>query len=214
MEGSAFPVSTEQDDDQVTTALDTASALWSRGDAREALRWLRRAAEMAGEAGDDFRAVQLARAAADLSSELQIPPTLVPATSGPLAPRSYPSHAPPVAVPTQPNHARPPGPPAPAFSSSPISARGRPLPPRRGVEPYEVVTSAPPLAPEPLSRSIASATSPRPRQALHVAVIPADDDRNLLYVRILADGEAPPTGSHEALLVALEPQTNLLVRRR
>src|SRR5690242_14661504 len=93
MEGSAFPVSSEHDVEQVATALDTASALWSRGDAREALRWLRRAAEMAGAAGDDARAVQLARAAADLSSELQIPPTLVPATSGPMAPRSQPSHA-------------------------------------------------------------------------------------------------------------------------
>src|SRR5688500_163043 len=92
MEGSAFPVSTAQDDEQVTTALDTASALWTRGDAREALRWLRRAAEMAGEAGDDWRAVQLARAAADLSSELQIPPSLVPASPGPLIPRSFPSN--------------------------------------------------------------------------------------------------------------------------
>jgi hypothetical protein len=47
-----------------------------------------------------------------------------------------------------------------------------------------------------------------------VAVLPSEEDRNLLYVRILAEGETLPPGSHGALLVALDPQTNLLMRRR
>jgi hypothetical protein len=257
MEGSAFPVSTEQDDEQVATALDTATALWSRGDAREALRWLRRAAEMAGEAGDDWRAVQLARAAADLANELQIPPTLVPASVAPIAPRSQPSH--PVPAPrSQPSHAPPPLPqphvapasmsrpqpaapssaPAsqpshqpprlsrPSYAQSAPSAAGsvahpppsvplRAPPPRRNVEAAEVVTSAPPIgSSEPVSRAATSAASPRPRQALHVAVLPSDEDRSALHVRLLAEGEAIPPGYHEALLVAIEPHTNLLVRRR
>jgi hypothetical protein len=242
MEGSAFPGSNEQDDEQVATALDTASALWARGDAREALRWLRRAAEMAGEAGDDWRAVQLARAAADLANELQIPPTLVPASPGPLTPRSHPSHPPPAAMPppSQPNHAPPVsvGPrsqaahtaPAPVSARAPLSY-GRtasptptpappvsvqhrpPAPSARGAR-TDVVTSAPPIGPEAVARPHASATSPRPRQALHVAVAPSEQDKNLLHVRILAEGEAVPAGFHGALLVALEPQTNLLLRRR
>jgi hypothetical protein len=184
MEGSPFPISTAQDDEQVMTALDTASALWSRGDAREALRWLRRAAEAAGEAGDDFRAVQLARAAADLSSELQIPPSLVPASMNPLGPRSQPSH--PV--------------PAPHTSYSPQS-----YPPAASL-----LRSQPPLGRAPAP---SAALRGRSHQALHVAVIPSPEDGNLLYVRVLGEGEALPPGSQGALLVALDGNANLLSRR-
>jgi hypothetical protein len=51
----------------------------SRGELREALRHLRRAAEVADEAGSELRAVALARAAADLASEVgpTVPPPAV-----------------------------------------------------------------------------------------------------------------------------------------
>jgi hypothetical protein len=191
MEGSAFPVSTEQDDEQVTTALDTASALWTRGDAREALRWLRRAAEMAGEAGDDWRAVQLARAAADLSSELQIPPTLVPASPGPLIPRSA------VANPAA----------ALLAGSSPVSYPPPSAPPRASTAHARIVEGPP----RPLAASVPRS---RTRQALHVAVTPSEDDRTLFYVRILAEGEPLPQGADAGLLVALDPSTDWVSRRR
>ncbi|HEY6559956.1 MAG TPA: hypothetical protein VI072_21880 [Polyangiaceae bacterium] len=190
MEGSAFPVSTAQDDEQVTTALDTASALWTRGDAREALRWLRRAAEMAGEAGDDWRAVQLARAAADLSSELQIPPTLVPASPGPLFPRA-------------------PSNPAAALlaGSAPVSYPPPSAPPRAQAAQARVVDGPP----RPL---VASVPRARARQALQVAVTPSQEDRTLFYVRVLSEGEPLPPGSEAALLVALDPRTDWFTRRR
>jgi len=62
----------------VRWALETANAVWSQGDRRAALSWIRRAAEAAAEHGADARAVQLAKAAAELRSVLEIPRTLPP----------------------------------------------------------------------------------------------------------------------------------------
>src|SRR5258706_13528526 len=63
-----------RDPETVAVAIQTARALFRTGDRLDALRWLRRAAERAEEAGDDTRAVKLARSAADLSTELQSTP--------------------------------------------------------------------------------------------------------------------------------------------
>lgn len=63
-----IPASEPNDSDDVTLALQTAEALWNKGDPGEALRWLRRAAEAAGDSGDDMRAVVLAKAVAELNS--------------------------------------------------------------------------------------------------------------------------------------------------
>lgn len=83
-----FPSSEPNDSDDVTLALETAEALWNRGDPSEALRWLRRAAEAAGDSGDDLRAVALAKAVAELNAsnaesapEPVQPPPLPPPTS-------------------------------------------------------------------------------------------------------------------------------------
>src|SRR5450432_1244245 len=63
-----------RDPEAVAVAIETARALFRTGDRLDALRWLRRAAERAEEAGDDTRAVGLARSAADLSTALQSSP--------------------------------------------------------------------------------------------------------------------------------------------
>ena len=160
MSEPGFPAPSAGDAEQVSVALETASALWGKGDVREALRWLRRAAETAGELGDDQRAVGLARAAAELTAELQIPPSIPP----PGLPR---------------------------------------------IEP-----SAPYSAPAPTQPAHSPALAARPRQALRVAVVPSDSDKNLLLARVLVEGEALPAGAHEALLVALEPDAHLLSKRR
>jgi hypothetical protein len=94
---ASFPAPEAGDPEEVVVALETATALWTRGDAREALRWLRRAAETAGEAGSDLRAVRLARSAADLTTRLSIPPTVPPAapqTPPDAPPRTQDSQAP------------------------------------------------------------------------------------------------------------------------
>ncbi|HMJ16668.1 MAG TPA: hypothetical protein VK524_34875, partial [Polyangiaceae bacterium] len=75
------------DSDDIRWALETASAMWAKGDYPEALRWLRRAAETASEEGQDVRAVQLAKAAADLRARfghVSEPPPAVQAAPPPL----------------------------------------------------------------------------------------------------------------------------------
>jgi hypothetical protein len=179
IESSGFPAPQTSDSEAVQLALETASALWSKGDAREALRWLRRAAETAGEAGDDLRAVGLARAAADLTAELQIPPSIPPpAASRPIATRA---------------------PIAPADDSGELAEKTVPG-----------MASAMDAAPAHASALHAG----RPRQALRVSVLPSDAEKGLLHVRVLAEGEPPPPGAHEALLVALEAGAHLQAKRR
>ena len=75
--------------------------------------------------------------------------------------------------------------------------------------------------PPPPSSPVAAGSSPsasphawRPRQAIRVAVEPSPDDRNLLLVRPLAEGETAPEHAHEAMLTAMEAGAHLLSRKR
>jgi hypothetical protein len=64
------------DSGDVTEALDVASTLWRTGNCHDAIRWIRRAAEAADEAGDSPRMNALARASAELEESLAAaPPT-------------------------------------------------------------------------------------------------------------------------------------------
>jgi hypothetical protein len=65
-----IPGAERHDSDSVKTSLSQARSELERGDIREALRHLRRAAEDADDAGGAQRSVQLARAAADLATEV------------------------------------------------------------------------------------------------------------------------------------------------
>jgi hypothetical protein len=67
---SPVPVSKKDDLEDVAWALQTAEATWSRGEHADALKWIRRAAEAASEAEADDRALELAKAAADVASLL------------------------------------------------------------------------------------------------------------------------------------------------
>src|SRR6476620_1527034 len=60
------PDAKPDDPEDVSWALSTAEAMWARGDHSEGIKWVRRAAEAASEAVNDLRAVELAKAAADL----------------------------------------------------------------------------------------------------------------------------------------------------
>lgn len=60
------PDAKPDDPEDVSWALSTAEAMWARGDHSEGIKWVRRAAEAASEADKDMRAVELAKAAADL----------------------------------------------------------------------------------------------------------------------------------------------------
>jgi hypothetical protein len=73
-----FPGPEPSDPEDVAWTLQTAGTMWARGEIQEAVRWLRRAAEAAGENGNDLRAVDLARAAADLTGTLDSAPAHSP----------------------------------------------------------------------------------------------------------------------------------------
>jgi len=64
-----IPPAVDSDSDDVAWALQTAATLVDRGEAQDALAWLRRAAQAAADA-DDARSLELARAAADFAESL------------------------------------------------------------------------------------------------------------------------------------------------
>jgi hypothetical protein len=106
---SPIPPADKDDSEDVAWALSTAEAMHARGDAMEALKWLRRAAEAAAESSADDRALQIAKAAADLASVVgptshmpPPPPAPVPQAvpSAPLLPQVTPAARP--VHPTQP----------------------------------------------------------------------------------------------------------------
>jgi len=115
-----IPPPLPEDPEDVSWALSTAGAMWSRGDLVEALKWLRRGAEAASEAEHDDRALQLAKIAADLTGRLG-----VGASSPPPAPR--PSVPIPAAKPATVAPTRPTSPP-PKASSAPLRPSVAPRP--------------------------------------------------------------------------------------
>jgi len=101
-----IPSPERNDPEPVLGSLAQAHAAFERGEIRDALKHLRRAAESADDAGGELRAVALARAAADLATEvgsLTPPPasaaqsgahSVAPAVTQSVAPGFTPSAAP------------------------------------------------------------------------------------------------------------------------
>jgi hypothetical protein len=73
-----LPTIEDADSSDTRWALETARTLWTQNERREALQWVRRAAESAAEGGHDDRALALAKMGAELRSSLEIPRTLPP----------------------------------------------------------------------------------------------------------------------------------------
>ncbi|MFO0666434.1 MAG: hypothetical protein U0174_20935 [Polyangiaceae bacterium] len=67
----AVPSPRLDDPEDVAWALSTAEAMWSRGEHADAIRWIRKGAASASEADNDGRAVELAKAAAELATMLR-----------------------------------------------------------------------------------------------------------------------------------------------
>lgn len=215
----AFPAPDPSDTEDVAWTLQTAGTMWARGDAHEAVRWLRRAAEAASDAGNDERALSLARSAADLTAATNLPPSVPPPAVRPNADETTRMEAAPPPL-SQTNN------PIVPFDETEGGVEGeytipegldaverRPPPPSQRSSPSSAPSSArhvPPARPSTLPGRVNS----RPRQALRVGVMPSPDDKNVLLVRPLADDEPVPEGHHEALLTALEPGAHLLAKKR
>lgn len=229
-----IPTPSGADTETVITALETAALYRSKGDGREAMRWLRRAAESAGEAGDDERALSLSRVVADLHDELDAAPSGVVAAVVEVAPE-------PVAeIATGQNTAPHPPPPSLRAAPPPASSSPRvshpPPPSSRGARPstsprasYAPRPSARPSYPAAVSSRLPPPSSSSPngasahaartdagrsgaRHAARVAIEISTTKPGVFELRLLADGEAPRIGSSEALLVMLDPESQLLSR--
>jgi hypothetical protein len=103
------PESAKDDHADVVEALDIARSLWDKGERRDAIRWVRRAAEAADEAGETARVATLARAAADLEEAAPATPTSqTRPASRPIPPTSVPPPLPrkPEPPPPPPNETR------------------------------------------------------------------------------------------------------------
>src|SRR5215207_6606088 len=100
----SIPDALETDSGDVRDALTTAHAMWQSGDRGEALRWLRRAAEVATDAGDDARALQLFKATSLIGSLR--PPPADPSKPPPAV--SIPRAAPLPSTPAEPSEPPPP----------------------------------------------------------------------------------------------------------
>ncbi len=158
------PEAKPDDLEDVSWALSTAEAMWARGDHADGIKWVRRAAEAASEADEDIRALELAKAAADLTnliarkasrasidleevdpiSEKSPPP--VPPARAPAVPKSVPaSVTKQVSTPS-----RPPAP-LPSRTSQPPPGRGKPLGTNTG-RPPSVRPGAPRTSERPPSK--------------------------------------------------------------
>src|SRR5579859_5665726 len=88
-----IPSALDTDAEDVAWALQTAEALWRRHECVDAIVWLRRAAQAAGDAEDDDRALALASDAAELADWIaQNPPAPVAAVRS-TAPSNAPTAA-------------------------------------------------------------------------------------------------------------------------
>lgn len=184
------------DPESVRGSLASAHADFERGELREALRHLRKAAADADDAGGDLRAVALARAAADLATEVSTqtpaPPRAVPASI--VAPRS-------AVVPPPPPAPLPPASATPRHVTSsapaPLAAAAVAAP----VAPAAPVPSSSPTAPHveaALEQLLASG------RAVRVAVKRSARDETLYVVR-RADGPVAGLGARAAVIVLLDP---------
>jgi hypothetical protein len=79
-----IPPAIDTDVEDVVWALQTAASLWTRNERVDAIVWLRRAAQAAGDAQHDERALVLARDAAELSDWIAKNPLPPPSNAAPV----------------------------------------------------------------------------------------------------------------------------------
>jgi hypothetical protein len=197
-----IPTAERTDPEPVRNSLAQALADFERGAVRDALRHLRRAAESADDAGNELRAVALARAAADLATEVGTTATPPPPSIAPTAlaqpPVGQPLMAPPV----------PPPPVAPPPALQPPVAQPLVAPPP---------VAPPPVAAPPIVKpSVAPASSAggsadealeqlvQSGRAVKVIVKRSAREEGLYVVR-RADGPPTTLGGREAVIVLLDP---------
>jgi hypothetical protein len=178
---------------EVAMALETARALWAKGQGLESVRWIQRAAENAESSGDDLRAVSLARAAADLRAEVSISSEPPGQMNEAAALTPYDDFTEQTIVDS----------PATSLARNTLQS---------GVQIAEVPPAPPKspvvLVPSPVPAPVAAAR-PVQYQGVRVAVLNGESSRQL-SVLVLGEGETAPPGSMEAMLVSLDARRKVL----
>jgi hypothetical protein len=142
-----IPEPEPSDSETVASSLETAAIFGAKGDRQEALRWVQRAVEFAGESGDDLRTLALAHTVATLSSRLNgaaesapnapTPPSRT--SSSPTLTVEREEDATPLTLDSLPHPAPP--------SSSPSATSTPPLPPSARARPPTSVSVKPSVQP-------------------------------------------------------------------
>jgi len=166
-EKTPIPAAAKNDSEDVSWALSTAEAMWSRGDRSDAIKWIRKAVEAASEAQDDDRALELAKAAADLASQVGVVQTAPPppvAAKPSVPPRPAPARS---APPPPPAASRPPPPPTSSRPASPAASQpapSQPAPPAaKPAAPKPAAPLTSPAAPKaPAQPRVVGTAQPRP----------------------------------------------------
>ena len=171
------PTSVVGDPTDVAVALEVAGALWEKGDNDEAVRWLRRAGEAAGEAGNNERAAALGQAAGELQASLELRRDSAPE---------------PIAKPVPPTM---PAPSSPIAASQPVNASRVPAP-----HPGLRSASKPPPLPHVHVAAVPSMLETQGGR-MRVSVKTSARDPNLFLIRPLGEGQPAPNGTREAFLV-------------
>ncbi len=176
MSTSPIPKVRDDDPEDVSWALSTAATQWARGDRIEALKWLRRAAEAASESEKDARALELAKAAAELTTP-SMPPPSRPAGPPPLPPLSRPA---PMATPKTPPASIAPAKLAPTTPKAPAARPS--TPPRASTPPRPAAgtpAKRPSVRPPPGDTPKRAASKSRPDARAHK---PASDEKTDAHI--------------------------------
>jgi hypothetical protein len=198
MSEDVIPKPQPTDPPEVIAALEAAEAHWAKGEQREGLKLLRRAAEAAEQADNDMRALEFARRAADITGMLgaSSPPPL------PSAPEQVTQEPPQVAA--RPAAQTLPSPSAPVAPQPAPAAQAPQAPSARASMPPAKPSQAPaPGSAQSASRaqSAAAVLAPTARGQVRVFVKTSSRDKSLYIVRPLDSGKRPPLGTREAVLV-------------
>lgn len=200
-----YPHPRPDDPASVAAALQAGSQEWSRGELREAVRWIRRAAEAAEAEGDDGRALGLARVAADVMSTLELPNSMVPPRDEATALAPLDDFNEKTIVDTQAAIL------ARHTIQGPVQIEERPI----REDPFSVPTLRVParVRREPEPGPEPHPARPKMRGAFRVALSVTDAD-DVLLARVLDESAPPGAGTTEALLVVVDPDAPLLDRLR
>ena len=190
--GDDFPKPLADDSKTVAMALETGGAEWARGELHEAVRWIRRAADAAEAAGDDMRALSLARTAADLKSSLELPATIMPPRDEAAALAPFDDFADQTIVDS----------PGALAQRAMIAPRKDPAEDDEDEDEGELERPTAPTGPKSAPDD---GSTMRARKALRVAVASSARADGTLRVRLLEEGVAPSAAEIEALLVLVDP---------